>query len=357
MDYKISFCTVCMNRLRHLQQTLPQNIEDNLDYPHVEFVVLDYNSQDGMESWILEEMKPYIDRGILTYLRVDEPPYFHRSHSRNVAFKHATGDIVVNIDADNYIGKGFAWYLNEQFSAEENMFIIPEDTPSDGAGSFGKVSLKKEDFLAIRGYDEQISGWGFEDVDFYTRLKAYGLQERHISDKTYLRCIEHGGLERVCNQKNYQNLYTLFGVFTREWAELIFLYKDGTFEWGTFLYNTSDQDNFGQGLLCVLKDNELRSGNWTYEDSYYEFAYDASSLHTRRMQYNQRGWTISTIQDGILNVYPTVLRTRLIHHALLLNEAAKNFRVFKASYDNQRVVVNTEFGIAEVRRVCREVVS
>ena len=49
---KISFCTVCMNRLQYLMQTLPVNIAGNIDYPNLEFVVLNYNSKDDMENWI-----------------------------------------------------------------------------------------------------------------------------------------------------------------------------------------------------------------------------------------------------------------------------------------------------------------
>ena len=52
-QYKVSICTTCMDRLSDLKQTLPQNIQDNLDYPNVEFVVLDYNSKkDDVDGWI-----------------------------------------------------------------------------------------------------------------------------------------------------------------------------------------------------------------------------------------------------------------------------------------------------------------
>ena len=40
----ISFCTTIMNRTDDLKETLPKNIEDNLDYPNLEFLILDYNS-------------------------------------------------------------------------------------------------------------------------------------------------------------------------------------------------------------------------------------------------------------------------------------------------------------------------
>ena len=47
---QISFCITCMNRLKHLQETLEKNILDNFLVDEVEFVVLDYNSQDGTFS-------------------------------------------------------------------------------------------------------------------------------------------------------------------------------------------------------------------------------------------------------------------------------------------------------------------
>ena len=57
VPYKISFATVCMNRLHHIRQTLPKNIADNSDYENVEFILLDYNSSDGLEEWVKETMQ------------------------------------------------------------------------------------------------------------------------------------------------------------------------------------------------------------------------------------------------------------------------------------------------------------
>ena len=61
---QISFCITCMNRLKHLQETLEKNILDNFLVDEVEFVVLDYNSQDGLEEWIAQSMMKYIEMGI-----------------------------------------------------------------------------------------------------------------------------------------------------------------------------------------------------------------------------------------------------------------------------------------------------
>ena len=75
---QISFCITCMNRLKHLQETLEKNILDNFLVDEVEFVVLDYNSQDGLEEWIAQSMMKYILRwvflsiiGLLNQLIID----------------------------------------------------------------------------------------------------------------------------------------------------------------------------------------------------------------------------------------------------------------------------------------------
>jgi len=101
-NYAISFCTTCMGRLYNLKETLPQNIEDNKAYPNLEFVILDYNSKDNLWEWMSRNMMDHILSGRVSYYRTTEPKYFSMSHSRNIAYKVAKGEIVNNLDADNY---------------------------------------------------------------------------------------------------------------------------------------------------------------------------------------------------------------------------------------------------------------
>ena len=61
---KVAFFTTCMNRLHHLKKTLPQNIKDNQDYEDCVFVVLNYNSRDGLHEWMLENMAEQIKSGL-----------------------------------------------------------------------------------------------------------------------------------------------------------------------------------------------------------------------------------------------------------------------------------------------------
>ena len=71
MRNKISFCIVCMNRLYHLKETLIKNIEDNISYEKLEFILLDYNSTDGLEDWVKSNMKDYIEKDSLKYCRAE----------------------------------------------------------------------------------------------------------------------------------------------------------------------------------------------------------------------------------------------------------------------------------------------
>jgi len=142
-----------MNRLRQLTETLIQNIKDNDEYPELEFIVLDYNSQDGLADWIKENVNELISNKRLIYYRTNEPLSFSHSHSKNLAFNLANGDIVCNINADHYTGKGFAHYINERFNEDNNCVLTTIDyhktkenynPPKD---VFGRVCVKKNDFL------------------------------------------------------------------------------------------------------------------------------------------------------------------------------------------------------------------
>lgn len=165
---KVSLCTACMGRLHDLMVTLPVNIHHNRDYPHIEFVVLNYNSPDKMDEWMRDYMMPYIEAGVLIYIHTTEPKLYSMAHSRNVAFKMATGEIVVNVDADNLTGRGFAAMLNSlaEVRPTKAVFSVRE--------LFGQVGLYRNEWLELGGYDEQLEGYGYEDLNLVFRAMAAG---------------------------------------------------------------------------------------------------------------------------------------------------------------------------------------
>lgn len=162
----ISFCTVCMGRTEDLKKTLIQNILDNMDYPNLEFVILNYNSLDDLDNFMKSDLiYPFLKNGTVKYLKTNQPIFYSTSHSRNIAFRNASNSIVINVDADNYTGKGFANHINllANLCPQKALF-------SKGKyRTHGRIGMYKNEFEMIGGYDEDLEGYGWEDISLLIR--------------------------------------------------------------------------------------------------------------------------------------------------------------------------------------------
>lgn len=204
---KISFCTTCKNRLHHLKETLPANLRQNPDGEgyEVEFVVLNYGDEEGLHEWITTdpEMVAAMESGRLKYVR-SEQPVFRMAHAKNMAHRMATGDVLCNLDADNYAGKNFAGALADFFSKHENAILSPSHRvsrhfPPEERGFFGRMALPRKAFEQLGGYDESFKGWGGEDTDLARRARLMGLKYYRFENMEYLGIIPHSNEARVAN--------------------------------------------------------------------------------------------------------------------------------------------------------------
>lgn len=169
---KVSFCITCMGRLSHLKQTLEKNILDNARYPNVEFV-------------------------LLVYYRTLRPEHFHVTRAKNIVHSLATGDILCNLDADNFTGKDLAFYLNRIFNKKPNTIVgVTSEVPD----CFGRIALTRRDFNRLGGYDESFEGWGFEDDDIIVRAEEAGLSLK-LLPAPFLKYIPHSDLLRERNTR------------------------------------------------------------------------------------------------------------------------------------------------------------
>ncbi|WP_147676340.1 glycosyltransferase [Algibacter pacificus] len=265
-NLKISFCTVCMNRLHHLKETLPKNIKDNLDYENIEFVVLNYNSTDGMDAWIKTEMKEFLDIGVLKYYHTEEPKNFHMTHSKNVAAKLGTGDILCNVDADNFTGSGFADYINTVFKNDQDIFLAVNKNMTQ-KDCFGRICIIKEDFLILRGYDEQMNGYGFDDYDLWNRLELLGRKFKYIEDNSYLKALTHTDSERIENEYNPKGIKRIYVRFINHAiSELLYLFEKRNFFIGKIvinrLINSESTDNIFVENRVFEYSNSLFNDTW-----------------------------------------------------------------------------------------------
>jgi hypothetical protein len=186
-----------MNRLGHLQETLPRNLAAASDRGPAEFVVLDYNSSDGLAAWVADALRPHLASGLVRYFRTSRPDRFRISHAKNVAHLLATGGVVCNVDADNFLSSGFVAMLRHEF--ERNPEVICHAPPARAGGAFGRIALRTTYWRLLGGYDESFEGYGYEDNDLIIRAIAAGRTPVWF-DGTYCTFITHGDEERVRHQ-------------------------------------------------------------------------------------------------------------------------------------------------------------
>lgn len=192
----ISFTTVCMDRLDHLKKTLPRNIEDTKGIDR-EFIILNYNSKDRMNEWLWDHFQKEIKTGLVKVFHTLEPKHFNMSHSKNAVAKQAKGDILIHIDADNFIVKGFSEWVLKAFRKDPNIIIRTDSKKAPGGG--GKIVIKRKEFEKLQGYNETFKGWGYEDLEFIARAQP-ALTLVHFPLK-YVDVIQHSNRERF---KNYE---------------------------------------------------------------------------------------------------------------------------------------------------------
>ncbi len=268
MDCTIAFCTVVKNRAHHLKDTLIKNIRDNLDYPLCSFIVLDYNSEDDLEAWLRQHCQEFITSGRLIYYKTFRPKSFHRSHSRNVVFRLAQAEILCNVDADNFIGRGFANYINQSYQNNKNCFLVVDYTSKElhyFKGSMGRICVRKNDYLRIRGFDEFMEGYGFEDMDLIKRLEKAGVKKKFIDNSDFLQTIPHDDVQRISDEdlyKSFKHVLIKYDTFYR--SDLLFLGNEGTCQWGTIVDNYNESTQTRENVFSPIPKYafDLYQANW-----------------------------------------------------------------------------------------------
>jgi hypothetical protein len=165
-------------------------------------------------------LKEYIDSGILTFYRTDAPKHYRLSHSWNVAFKVATGDIVNNIDSD-VLTTNFAQRINEIANQIPERAIFCKGYRSR---LHGRVGFYKKDFVdLIGGFNERIYGYGNCDRDVLRRamildftLCFFGTIGSHLSESgikgyRHPNKFSNYGTTSICNNESAGFLFNRVG--------------------------------------------------------------------------------------------------------------------------------------------------
>jgi glycosyltransferase involved in cell wall biosynthesis len=180
---KISFCTTCKGRLWQLNQTLPANIKI-LD-EHSEIILLDYQSPDGLQEWIFDNFQEYLNNGQLKYFQMHEDYAYTSAYAKNVAHRLGTGDILFNLDADNFIYDGLLYEL--RLLKDWQLFLPLLGVENEGI--LGRVGYTREAFYRLNGYNENIVGLKGDDGNL--RVRAHHLRYHPIHASYRVAAIQN----------------------------------------------------------------------------------------------------------------------------------------------------------------------
>lgn len=173
----------CMDRNDYLVRSLESWLAvDGID----EVLVLDWSSEVPVAQTLGAARDPRI-----VVVRVEGEPWWHLARALNVAFRMARYRRILKIDSDVSLEPGFldAHPLEEGSFFAGNWRLARDENESHLNGSF---LCWREDLLAVGGFDERLSNYGWDDCDLYGRWGRAGLIRRDL-DLDLLSHFPHGG--------------------------------------------------------------------------------------------------------------------------------------------------------------------
>lgn len=198
----LSYCTTTMDRKFHLERTLLVNLMTcrlTGTYDCSEFLILDYGSRDGVKDWFLQTKQKYPDllERVRLFSITDPVTYFNVSVAKNTCYALASGEVIVNLDADNLLLHGYDELVVKEVCRKPGRFLSPPDN-----SFYGKIACRKSDFLKAGGYNERLSyGMAYEDTDLVERLEALGLDRVQLPESFKCR-IDHTEAVKLANVPN-----------------------------------------------------------------------------------------------------------------------------------------------------------
>jgi hypothetical protein len=184
----ISIVSVAMNRTDHLLQKARAVSMLN---GHAEHVIVDF----GSTTPISRDQLP--SDGRIQLHRVMSPDgRWWLTHSYNLAFALASGDYILKLDADVLPTQHFMDVLSEQQAATKAHLMCNRLTlqdwslPSELFTTNGLFLCKKTSLAQVGGFNPYIQGWGWDEIDLYSRFFLAGFPASRIPQEG-LDLIEH----------------------------------------------------------------------------------------------------------------------------------------------------------------------
>lgn len=163
---KLSYCTTCHNRLWQLKKTLPHNVQ-YLKSNEIELVIVAYND-DSVMPFLQANYADYLCDGRIRVIEHNEDKIFADGsrwscgYVKDIAHRAALGDVLFNLDADNFIDDELHRAL---LSLPSNTMLITKQIDWRPDGRSGRIGCHKSDYGKIRYRDKGRN----DDGDFMTQ--------------------------------------------------------------------------------------------------------------------------------------------------------------------------------------------
>lgn len=228
---KVSVVIPVRNRMENLKNLIKSLLRQTLSKKDFEIIVVDYGGDDKTES-MLEKFR---DKRI-RYIYVPEKGVWNLPRARNVGIRNSFGELVFCIDGDMKLDPDVLEKVYLDFEKREKdgkqrvLYQIPRreilkngEIKLYSAGPFPGdfQATHRDNWFKVRGFDERMTGYGYEDGDLVIRMKRAGVPQYWMSSeiKTYHQYHPQSAAEEV-----YVNMVK---------SLLNFSYKANDLNWGS----------------------------------------------------------------------------------------------------------------------------
>jgi len=192
----VSLATGCMNRASSLRQALPTWLEcSELD----EIVIVDWNSREP----VYNEFHTEFGDPRIRFVRVSDQPFWRIAHCRNVEILSSRFENLLITDSDVLLKPEFI--VRHPLTDKQTYWNFDwRNSPFDEGPYYkfaplgGTVYSKRENFMRLKGYNEYLTLYGFDDEDLYKRMDEIGLVHRNLN-REMMQHIPHDNVSRLAH--------------------------------------------------------------------------------------------------------------------------------------------------------------
>lgn len=191
-----SIACCCMDRNKNLLSSLGYWLKVK---GVSEIVIVDWSSKEQL----LNDIEAINDDRI-KLIRVDGMLRWVLSWAYNLAISLTSYDKVLKIDSDIILPDNFLIkYSPDDINFFRGSWKIARNENENHLN--GQCYFLKKHFNLVNGYNERIVSYGYDDDDFYNRMRNSGIKQKLINPNNIYH-IPNKDFERIINQQEFRNV-------------------------------------------------------------------------------------------------------------------------------------------------------